>query len=220
LAPDLQNLRFEVLTDDEYDDRDFNRDMRRVARALERYSVDYEPMRRPRMILLMDEMDVMSHYDHLIQQQLRRIFMRDFAATLGAVVAGIQISKDWDRAESPWYNLFNEIALEPFSREQALELLIEPVRGYYVYDRDALEFVLEHSDGRPYRIQQFGLEAVNHMLSRGRRRITLEDVVAADRWIQSALNGTGGEQESDQDSPPPPGEAKHMKREDLPPGAG
>ncbi|GIV78255.1 MAG: hypothetical protein KatS3mg050_2649 [Litorilinea sp.] len=133
----------------------------------------------------MDEMDVMSRYDHLIQQQLRRIFMREFAATVGAVVAGIQISKEWERVESPWYNLFNEIALEPFSREQAIELLVEPVRGYYTYDPAAIEFILDKSEGRPFRIQQYGLEAVNHMLAAGRRRIRLEDAEAAHEHIQN-----------------------------------
>ena len=200
LATHLLNLRYEVLASERYDDRDFNRDMRRVTVGLQQYSAEHEPGLRPRLILLMDEMDVMSQYDHLVQQQLRRIFMRDFAATLGAVVAGIQISKDWDRVESPWYNLFNEIALEPFTREQGLELLIEPVRGYYVYESSALEFILEHSAGRPYRIQQYGLEAVNSMLERGRRRITLGDVEVAHRRIQAMINGVdatyaGGDQE-------------------------
>ena len=60
------------------------------------------------MILLLDEMDVVSAYDTVVQQQLRRIFMSPLAANLGAVVAGIQISKTWDRLESPWYNMFNE----------------------------------------------------------------------------------------------------------------
>ena len=51
--------------------------------------------------------------------------MSPLAANLGAVVAGIQISKEWDRMESPWYNLFNEIPLEPFTDARARELLME-----------------------------------------------------------------------------------------------
>ena len=128
----------------------------------------------------------MSKYDRLVQQQLRRIFMREFSATLGAVVAGIQISKDWDRVESPWFNLFNEIALTPFTREQAEELLVEPVHGYYRYDQEAIGFILEQADGRPYRVQQYGLEAVNHMLARRRRRITMTDARVAHRRLQVA----------------------------------
>jgi hypothetical protein len=46
--------------------------------------------------------------------------------------------------------------------------------------------VLAHADGRPYRLQQFGLKAVNHMLAEGRERINLADVEAADRLIERA----------------------------------
>ena len=129
-------------------------------------------------------MDVFNAYDHLIQQRLRRIFMRDFAATLGAVIAGIRISKEWGRIESPWYNLFNEIELEPFNREQAMELLTEPVRGFYRYEPSVVDFIVENSAGRPHRIQQYGLEAVGHMLAAGRRTISMADAQFAHEHIQ------------------------------------
>ena len=135
---------------------------------------------------MLDEMDVVSSYDTVVQQQLRRIFMSPLATNLGAVVAGIQISKAWDRVESPWYNMFNEIALEPFTDEQARQLLIEPIRGTYDWDPEALEFVLQHAEGRPYRLQQYALEAVNQMLVAKRSHITLEDVQAAHEIIERA----------------------------------
>lgn len=197
IAPKLQNLRYHTIQDSTYTDRDFNRDLNRVMEVLEAYGERHDPGKQLRLILLLDEMDVMSKYERLVQQQLRRIFMREFAATLGAVVAGIQISKDWDRVESPWFNLFNEIALQPFTREQAEELLREPVRGYYHYDQAAIEFIIEHANGRPYKLQQYGLEAVNHMLSQRRRRITLADaeaahkrIIAAERDVAHAGDGT------------------------------
>ena len=130
-------------------------------------------------------MDTLSHFDHVYQQQLRRIFMRDFASTVGAVVAGIQISKDWDRIESPWFNLFNEVAMQPFTREEATSLLVEPVRGYYVFAPEALTFILDASDGRPFRLQQYALEAVTQMLAAKRRQITMVDVRAARRDLCS-----------------------------------
>ena len=105
--------------------------------------------RTARLILLIDEMDVINAYDTLVKQQLRRIFMSSQAYNLGAVVAGTQISKAWDRAESPWYNLFNEIQLDPFSPADARCLLIEPVRGVYEWEEAALEFVLARAEGRP-----------------------------------------------------------------------
>jgi ligand-binding sensor domain-containing protein len=186
ITPKLSELRYYTKLDNSYTDRDFNRDLNRITETLEEYGDQHEPGKQLRLILLIDEMDVMSGYDRLIQQQLRRIFMREFAATLGAVVAGIQISKEWDRVESPWFNLFNDIALTPFTREQAIELLVEPVRGYYQYDPAAVEFILDHANGRPYKIQQYGLEAVNHMLAARRRRITLADVEAAHRRLEAA----------------------------------
>lgn len=186
ITPKLQELRYYTKLDNSYSDRDFNRDLNRITEVLEEYGDQHDPGKQLRLILLIDEMDVMGSYDRLIQQQLRRIFMREFAATLGAVVAGIQISKEWDRVESPWFNLFNDIALTPFTREQAIELLVEPVRGYYQYDPAAIEFILDHANGRPYKIQQYGLEAVNHMLAGRRRRITLVDVEAAHRRLEAA----------------------------------
>jgi hypothetical protein len=88
--------------------------------------------------------------------------------------------------ESPWYNLFNEIALDPFNAEQAAQLLTEPVAGVYEWDPAALEFVVAHAQGRPHRLQQYGLEAVNHMLAEGRVRITEADVRAAHEAIERA----------------------------------
>ena len=90
--------------------------------------------------------------------------------------------------QSPWFNLFNEVAVEPFKREDALELLIEPVRDIYSYDVMAAEFILNASEGRPFRIQQYGLESVNHMLAAGRRRIIIDDVEAAHERIQSSVS--------------------------------
>ena len=172
----------------QYTDREFGRDLRTIVRLLEQYSEQHQDDRQLRLILLLDEVDTLSNFNPIYQQQLRRIFMRDFAATLGAVVAGIAISKEWDRVESPWFNLFNEIAMAPFSHAEAVELLIEPVRGYYIYEPAALEFIIERSDGRPYRIQQYALEAVNHMLKHKRRRIQQRDVEYAHEQIL-ATNG-------------------------------
>ena len=175
-------LRFNVRPAAEYTDRDFTGDLRLLLDALKAVVTP----RNVRVILLLDEMDVVSHYDNLIQQQLRRIFMSSLAVNLGAVVAGVHISKAWDRLESPWYNLFNEASLEPFSAASAAELLTEPVKGSYTWDADALQFVIERAEGRPFRLQQYGMEAVNQMLAEGRTRITLADARAAHQMIEKA----------------------------------
>jgi hypothetical protein len=181
--------------------------LRTIVRILEHYGEQRQDTRQVRLILLLDEVDTLSQFDPIYQQQLRRIFMRDFAATLGAVVAGIAISKEWDRVESPWFNLFNEIAMAPFSHAEAIELLVEPVRGYYIYEPAALEFIVEHSEGRPYRIQQYALEAVNHMLKHKRRRIQLCDVQYAHEQIlaTSGAHSAGLATVGSPAAPVPPG---------------
>jgi ligand-binding sensor domain-containing protein len=184
-AARLATLAFHTAPPEQYTDREFSRDLRHIIEVLEAHGARHHPNRQVRLILLMDEMDTLSRFDHLIQQQLRRIFMRDFAASLGAVVAGIEISKDWERVESPWFNLFNEIAMMPFSRQESIALLVEPVRGYYIYEPEALDFILDQSEGRPYRLQQYAMESVNEMLRHKRRRITQRDALAAHTTIQA-----------------------------------
>ncbi len=118
----------------------------------------------------------MNRYDQLVQQQLRRIFMKTFARNLGAVVAGVHISKEWERLESPWYNLFLEMELPPLSREEAVRLIKEPVKGVYSYEDEAVEAIWEYSQGHPQLVQQLCLEAVNRLLQEKRSRVTKADV--------------------------------------------
>lgn len=188
IRPHLSDFLYYRTIEAGYTDREFSRDLRDLIGLLQTYAEKRYPTKQIRIILLLDEMDVMSAYSRIAQQRLRRIFMRDFAVALGAVVAGIQISKEWDRIESPWYNLFNEIELQPFDRAQAIELLTEPIRGIYEYEPAALEYILERSDGKPYRLQQYALEAVNHMLADKRRQIVLDDVEYANEHIEGVGN--------------------------------
>lgn len=182
VTDDPPDLRFETLAPTEYGERDLQVDLRLV---LDRIKAVVAP-KQLRIIWLLDEMDVVSNYSSVVQQQFRRVFMSSLAANLGAVVAGVDISKAWDRLESPWFNMFNEIALAPFTEEQARELLEEPVRGVYDWTSEAIDFVIQHADGRPYRLQQYALEAVNHMLADKRLDITLADAEAAHEHLERA----------------------------------
>lgn len=180
ILEDPPHLRSVESWPEEYTDREFAVDLRSILDSIKEVVAPH----KVRVILLLDEMDVVNSYDTVTQQQLRRIFMSSLATNLGAVVAGIQISKAWDREESPWYNMFNEMPLEPFTDEQARQLLVEPVQGTYEWEPEALEVVLQRAEGRPYRLQQYALEAVNRMLVAKRLRIVLEDVQAAHEIVE------------------------------------
>jgi hypothetical protein len=132
---------------------------------------------------LLDEADILNNYHPLTQQQFRRILQDTFAGNVRSVVAGVHISKTWDRVESPWYNMFVETKLEPFRRNEAERLMREPVEGFYTWDDDAVNFVWSVSQGRPHRIQQIALESINLMLNDRRRRITKSDAMSANAQI-------------------------------------
>jgi hypothetical protein len=60
----------------------------------------------------------------------------------------------------------------PFTREEALRLIQEPVKGIYRYDKDAIELILQDSERKPFRIQQICLATINRVLTQKRRRVT------------------------------------------------
>jgi len=177
--PGVEKLRYLLPdTQESYGDRDFRRDLRDIVEYLNRY---YH--QQPRLIFLLDEADILNNYHPLTQQQFRRILQDNFAGNVRAVVTGVHISKTWDRVESPWYNMFVESELKPFKRNDAEQLMREPVEGFYTWDDDAVNFVWSVSQGRPHRIQQISLEAVNLMLTDRRRRITKDDAMSANAQI-------------------------------------
>ncbi|MDY7093885.1 MAG: AAA family ATPase, partial [Acidobacteriota bacterium] len=62
--------------------------------------------RRVKLVLLIDEVDELNHYDPRVNQSLRSLFMTRFAVNLAAVGGGVGIRKEWEKEGSPWYNFF------------------------------------------------------------------------------------------------------------------
>jgi hypothetical protein len=126
-----------------------------------------------RLVLLLDEGDELNKYDPRVQARLRGVFMTRAGQYLRMVWSGLSIDKEWKLGTSPWYNLFAiEIRLVPFTREEALRLIQEPVKGIYRYNKDAIELILQYSEHRPFRIQQICLTTINRVLAQKRHRVT------------------------------------------------
>ena len=132
--------------------------------------------KKPKLVLLLDEVDIMNGYSERTNQQLRSVFMKGFADHIVAVMAGIHINTQWKSEGSPWYNFFEQIELKPFTRNQAMELINDPVNGVYQYTRDAVERIMEITGGKPYLIQKMCLNLVAHILATNQRKITAADV--------------------------------------------
>ncbi|NOZ48850.1 MAG: AAA family ATPase [Chloroflexi bacterium] len=171
----------QVGSSQEYTDRHFRRDLRRLVPALQEACPG-----QPRLIFLLDEADVLNVYDPLTQQQFRRILQDSSTQDIGVVLAGVEINKSWDRQESPWYNMFIEVPIAALSRIEAEQLIREPVAGFYEWDDAAIRRIWQKSQGHPHRIQQICLEAVNIMLDHERHRLTLADVEKADERVLRA----------------------------------
>ncbi len=180
LAPEtLAELRFRVESDD-YDDRDFSRDLQRVITDLKGRT-----SKRVKLALLIDEVDELNEYSERVNQRLRSVFMKTFSENLVAVMSGVGIRRRWKSEGSPWYNFFDEFELSGLSRDEAEALIRNPVQGVFRFEDEAVERILNASDLKPYIIQKFCIHAVNHMIEDERSTITVRDVVAVEALVLS-----------------------------------
>ncbi len=180
LAPEtLAELRFRSENDD-YDDRDFSRDLQRAITDLKGRTP-----KKVKLALLLDEVDELNEYSERVNQRLRSVFMKTFSENLVAVMSGVGIRRSWKSEGSPWYNFFDEFELSGLSRDEAEELIRTPVQGVFRFEDGAVERILNLSDLKPYLIQKFCIHSVNHMIEEGRSTIAVRDVVAVEALVLS-----------------------------------
>jgi len=156
-----------------YSGRDFSRDLKALLRDLSQHSA-----KNVKLVLQLDEVDELNKYSEQVNQKLRSVFMKTFAENLVAVMSGAHIKKSWESEGSPWFNFFEEIEVPPFSKGDAARLILEPVRGIYTYDEQALEKILFYSKNEPYIIQKFCVQVINRLIEEKRRRVLVGDVDA------------------------------------------
>ena len=176
LAPHLDDLEPSPALQNgaAYDYRTFVSDIRKVIAKLKKKNRN----KTARVVFLIDEVDELNTYDPRVNQKLRSLFMKTFAENLVAVVSGVGIKKQWEREGSPWYNFFQEIAVEPFRREDAEKLIRVPIQGVFDLENGVVDEILKTTDTKPYQIQKFCAVLVNRMHDERRHRITVDDVRA------------------------------------------
>jgi hypothetical protein len=156
-----------------YSGRDFQHDLRELIGRLCGPQPDG---RAGRLVLLIDEADVMYGYDERVLQEFRRVFMNDYAAYLSVVFAAVDVQLQWKRYESPFYNLFQRIRIPPLSRPDTELLARTPVRGRYDYQEAAIDLIYQISQGRPMQVQVLCMEAINYLREQGRTLVTADDI--------------------------------------------
>ena len=178
-AETLAELRFRAESDD-YDDRDFSRDLQRVITDLKTRTP-----KKVKLALLLDEVDELNEYSERVNQRLRSVFMKTFSENLVAVMSGVGIRRSWKSEGSPWYNFFDEFELSSLSRDEAEELIRTPVQGVFRFEDEAVDRILNASSLKPYIIQKFCIHAVNRMIEEGRATVSVDDVVAVEALVLS-----------------------------------
>ena len=96
----------------DYDHRDLARDLRGVIHTLGKSG-----LRPARLVLLVDAIDELNHYNPQTTQRVRSLFMASLAENLVMVASAVEIDKHWEQEGSPWYNFFEEIELGPSHHE-------------------------------------------------------------------------------------------------------
>jgi len=91
-----------------YGHRDLAKDFRSVLRALGKRS-----HRQATLVLLVDGIDELNHYDPRTTQRVRSLFMASLDGFLVMVASAVEIDRHWEQEGSPWYNFFEEIELSP-----------------------------------------------------------------------------------------------------------
>jgi hypothetical protein len=174
------DLRFDS-EHERYEGRDFGHDLQIVISDLKRRS-----SKKVRLVLLIDEVDVLNDYTERTNQLFRSTFMKTFSEHLIAVMSGVGLKRGWRGEGSPWYNFFEQINLSSLTHEEAKNLVRTPVANVFRYESDAVERILEYSQLKPYLIQKFCIQAVNRMLDDGRTVVTTDDVDAVRESLLAA----------------------------------
>jgi len=142
-----------------------------------------------RVLLLLDEMAILARYPDAALQL--RAMSKWESPIVRVVIAGT--SRDLDRlttttvrGSSP-VNEFLNRELDQLTKQEASELLEQPVLGRYRYEPAALEGLLELGAGRPFFLNALAHLALEVVRQEGTRVVTAAHVDAARQEAQGSL---------------------------------
>lgn len=165
-----------------YTDQHFSRDLTDVLAHLQ---TSLGP--RNRLVLLVDNVDVLDSYPPAMHAALRRILEGAIPYGLVAILAGTDPlhrgQQLGPQPDAPFYRDFLHIAIPRFTREEATRLVTGPVEGTFQYEAAALDQILQATQGRPDAIQAVCQKLVSALLAGGGRMVTT-------KMVEKALQGT------------------------------
>jgi hypothetical protein len=182
IATEVSSARDELMVFKEssvnYDDFVAGNDLRVILNNIRSRDEQREPM----IVLLLDEVDTFQRYDRVIRQRFRAL-CQELQRNLRVVLVGVLPPRAEVGENSPWYNIFEPIVIEPLAQSDIQALIRTYNQNPYSYTPDAEVAISEASNGKPYDTQWLCSEAVKSMLSVRRNRVTVSDVEQAKQAI-------------------------------------
>lgn len=187
----LQELQYQQIESGEhYKHIHFKDDLEQVLDYLKEKFQEQTPV----IVFQIDEILLMKDYDTLLK--LRALLVRE--PQFKIVLSGKNIYKNHDRDEiSPWWNVLKEIEVEPLRPSEAKKLIVDPVRGLFQFDEDAVELIIGRSQGMPLDIQTICADVLHYKYNCAKltTRITEQDVYnSLDLSQYASRNKTAEEQ--------------------------
>lgn len=137
------------------------------------------------LLLALDEVDVWAGEDALEIAAFGRTLVHP-DARVSAVMAGVEAPALELGAEGEPPVTVVERLVPPLEPMAARQLFLGPVAGRLRVDEAVVRDVLARAQGRPMRVQLFGLYLVDRMASTGRRRVDLTDLRAVVPQVEHA----------------------------------
>ena len=160
----------------DYDHRGLAGDLRRTVRALGTTS-----SKMVRLVLLVDGIDEVDNYHQRTTQRLRALFMASVAENLVMVASGSEISREWEREGSPWYNFFEEIELAGLCRDDVGRLVASQMGGRVKLVEGVVERIADVTGGNPALIRSHCRALLRRLRGQNRRTVSVADVDALGR---------------------------------------
>ncbi len=157
-----------------YDDFDFEEDLRRIIGHLRAQVCP----KQVRLILCVDELDVLVDYPAAFREQLRAV-IQEVDPAVRLVAAGVVAVEQESLRTSPFYNQFTRVELNTLSREEVEQLIRQPTAESYDFTDVAVDYIIDKSHGLPSEVQRLCQYAVNEMLESKASRVDLRQAELA-----------------------------------------
>jgi hypothetical protein len=132
--------------------------------------------RAPRIVLQIDEIGFLEPLNYGVMPQLRSVFIQ--RPELKTIMSGVEIPHEKVQdVVSQWWNFMRLKILEPLKPDEARSLIVEPARGLFTFDKEAVVDIMIEAKYRPFIIQKLCTDLLNYKYTQVplNTGITLED---------------------------------------------